>query len=79
MKALSVSELNNIVATLVPLHGARLQEVQTTANDVVLGFYNRPGLLWLWLDMHAVRPALLPWTELPLRLKWNKTPLNSRR
>lgn len=76
MKAWRVSELDNVVATLKPLLGTRLQEIQTTASDLVLGFYTSSGLLWLWLDLNPVHPSLLPWTELPLRLKWEKTPLN---
>ncbi len=76
MKALNVSELDNVVATLRPLLGARLQEVQTTANDLILGFYTNGTLLWLWVDLSPIRPLILPWTDLPLRLKWVKTPLN---
>lgn len=76
MKAWHVSELDNVVSTLQPLLGARLQEVQSTAEDLVLGFYTSSGLLWIWIDLNPVRPSVLPWSELPLRLKWNKTPLN---
>ncbi|NJL25747.1 MAG: hypothetical protein HC902_11615 [Calothrix sp. SM1_5_4] len=76
MKPLTVSELNNVVSSLAPLLGTRLQEVQTTDSDVVLGFYTAEGLLWLWLDMNAARPSLLPWVELPSRQKSKKTPLH---
>lgn len=76
MKALSVSELNNIAATLKPLVGTRLQEVQSTPNDLVLGFYGSTGLLWLWIDLSAAQPSVLPWTDLPMRLKWEKSPLH---
>lgn len=75
MKALSVLELDNVVACLAPLKGLRLQEVQTSAQDVVLGFYSSHGILWLWLDLNAISPTLLPWTELPLRPDVHKTPL----
>ncbi len=76
MKAWTVSELDNVVASLKPLIGARLQEVQTTKDDVVLGFYTPQGLLWLWIDLAATRPCLLPWSELPLHLPSRKSPLN---
>jgi len=42
----------------------------------VLGFYSPEGVLWLWIDLNAVRPCLLPWTEVPLRLPQAKSPLN---
>lgn len=76
MKMWTVSELDNVVGSLKPLLGARLQEVQTAGSDVVLGFYTPSGLLWLWIDMNALRPTLLPWSELPLRIKSEKSPLN---
>lgn len=62
--------------TLRPLVGLRLQEVLTSEQDVVLGFYSTQGLLWLWIDLSAVRPCLLPWTTLPQRPKLEKNPLN---
>jgi predicted ribosome quality control (RQC) complex YloA/Tae2 family protein len=76
LKVWTVSELDNVVRALQALVGTRLQEVQTTDNDVVLGFYSAQGMLWLWLDLNATRPSLLPWTELPLRLKSRKSPLH---
>lgn len=76
MKAWTVPELDNIVASLRPLVGARLQEVQTSESDLVLGFYTPSGVLWLWADLNAIRPCLLPWTELPLHVPARKNPLN---
>lgn len=76
MKAWTVSELDNIVASLRPLVGARLQEVQTSESDLVLGFYTPKGLLWLWVDLNAIRPCLLPWSELPLHVPARKNPLH---
>lgn len=76
MKAWTVSELDNVVASLKPLIHARLQEVQTSDSDLVLGFYTPKGLLWLWVDLNAIRPCLLPWSELPLHMPMRKTPLN---
>lgn len=76
MKAWTFSELENVVATLQSLVGTRLQEVLTAGSDVILGFYSQDGLLWLWIDLNAVRPCLLPWTELPMRLKAQKSPLH---
>lgn len=76
MKAWTVSELDNIAASLKALVGSRLQEVQTSDSDLVLGFYSNGGLLWLWADLNAIRPCLLPWTQLPLHLPTRKTPLH---
>jgi hypothetical protein len=76
MKAWTVSELDYVVGLLQPLVGNRLQEVQTAESDVLLGFYSPDGLLWLWIDLNAIRPCLLPWSDLPLRLKSGKSPLN---
>lgn len=76
MKAWTVSELDNIVASLKALLGARLQEIKSTDHDLVMGFYSQGALLWLWADLNALRPSLLPWTELPLGLTSKKSPLN---
>jgi predicted ribosome quality control (RQC) complex YloA/Tae2 family protein len=65
-----------LAALLKPLIGARLQEIETTDTDLVLGFYSFGELLWLWIDMNATRPCLLPWSELPFRVNGKKTPLN---
>ena len=62
--------------TLQPLVGLRLQEVLTSEQDIVLGFYSPQGLLWLWMDLNPVRPSLLPWTTLPHRPVLKKSPLN---
>lgn len=75
MKSWTVSELNNVVGALKPLIGLRLQEVQTSSQDVVLGFYSPAGVLWLWIDLNAISPCLLPWTALPLRPQAQKAPL----
>lgn len=76
MKAWSVSELDNVVASLRPLLGARLQEVKTLGVDIVLGFYSEGSLLWLWIDLSALRPSVLPWAELPIPLASKKTPVH---
>lgn len=76
MKGWTVSELDNVVSSLKALIGTRLQEVQTSEHDLVLGFYSQDGILWLWVDLNALRPCLLPWTELPLHLPSKKNPLN---
>lgn len=76
MKAWTVSELDNIVSSLKPLVGARLQEIHTSENDLILGFYTPDGLLWLWVDLNALRPCLLPWSELPLHVPGKKNPLH---
>ncbi len=75
MRAWTVAELDNVVASLTPLQGLRLQEVSTSVEDVVLGFYSPDGMLWLWIDLQAVCPSILPWMELPLRPTVQKTPL----
>lgn len=75
MKAWTLIELENVVSSLEPLVGLRLQEVQTGASEVVLGFYSSSGVLWLWIDLHAIHPSLLPWTVLPRRPEVQKTPL----
>ncbi len=76
MKAWTVSELDNIAASIGALVGARLQEVQTSDDDLVLGFYSTGRMLWLWVDLNAVRPCLLPWTDLPLSVPARKNPLH---
>ena len=75
MKAWTLSELDNVVSSLEPLVGLRLQEVQTCESECVLGFYSSQGVLWLWVDLNAIHPSLLPWTSLPLRPEVQKTPL----
>ncbi|MGZ3721825.1 MAG: hypothetical protein ACXVA9_02765 [Bdellovibrionales bacterium] len=65
-----------MASALKPLVGLRLQEVLTSEQDVVLGFYSSDGMLWLWIDLNAIAPSLLPWTDLPLRPALTKNPLN---
>lgn len=65
-----------MVATLQPLVGLRLQEILTGEQDIVLGFYSPHGLLWLWMDLNAARPCVLPWSTLPQRPQLQKSPLN---
>ncbi len=77
MKAWTVLELDNVVASLKALLGARLQEIKALGNDLALGFYSNGDMLWLWVDLNALRPSLLPWTQLPLPLESKKkSPLN---
>lgn len=77
MKAWTVAELDNVIASLKALLGARLQEIKAAGNDLALGFFTRGEMLWLWADLNALRPSLLPWTEIPLTLEnKKKTPLN---
>lgn len=76
MIAWTTAEVENVVGLLRPLVGTRLQEVLTNGSDVVLGFYSADGLLWLWLDLNATRPCLLPWSDLPLRPRQEKSPLH---
>ena len=75
MKAWTVSELEKIAGLLQPIVGSRLQEVKTAGNDIALGFYCEGSLLWLWIDLNNLRPTLLPWADLPLALKVQKSPL----
>lgn len=76
LKSWTLRELKNVVTALKPLVSLRLQEIQTSPQDVVLGFYSPSGMLWLWLDLNAISPCLLPWgRELPLRPHARKTPL----
>ncbi|MGE0527618.1 MAG: hypothetical protein AB7P49_11185 [Bdellovibrionales bacterium] len=67
--------MNTVILTLKPLVDTRLQEVRLSESDVVLGFYTSAGLVWLWIDLNAVRPSLLPWMEVPLALTARKSPL----
>ena len=76
MKSWTVVELNNVVGSLEPLQGLRLQEVMTSTEDVILGFYSPQRMLWLWIDLQAVVPSLLPWTDLPIKPALTKTPLH---
>jgi predicted ribosome quality control (RQC) complex YloA/Tae2 family protein len=77
VKAWSVVELDNVVASLKPLVGARLQEILTLGSDIVLGFYSNQQILWLWVDLNAIRPSVLPWADqLPVPLAGKKTPVN---
>ena len=75
MRAWTIAELDNVVNASQPLIGLRLQEIQVSEQDLVLGFYSPGGLLWLWIDLNAVRPAMLPWAELPMHLPKRKSPL----
>ena len=76
VNALTEPELNNVITTLGAIKGARLQEVLTTDSDVCLGLYAGGALAWLWIDLNATKPMLLPWSELPLKLRWTKSPLH---
>lgn len=76
MKSWTVTELENIAASLTPLVGARLQEVQTSDQDLILGFYGSSGMLYLWADLNPQAPTLLPWTELPLHVPARKNPVH---
>lgn len=76
MRVWSGSELNNVAKSLTPLVGLRLQEIMTADADVALGFYSSQGILWLWADLNALAPSLLPWSSLPLALKPKKNPLH---
>lgn len=81
MRGWTVSELDNIVSALAALEGTRLQEVITSQDDVVLGFYtsglteDRGRLLWLWIDLNVMRPTLLPWVDVPFKISNKKIPL----
>jgi predicted ribosome quality control (RQC) complex YloA/Tae2 family protein len=84
LRGWTVSELDNVVGALQALEGTRLQEVITSKDNVVFGFYsshssslNDTGgqMLWLWLDLNVIRPTLLPWVELPFKPASQKTPL----
>jgi predicted ribosome quality control (RQC) complex YloA/Tae2 family protein len=76
MKALSQSELQNIVDTTKVLVGCRLQEVQTAAETLVLAFWSREGrLLWLYVDLGTWNPLLLPFEEKPYSIAIKKNPM----
>jgi hypothetical protein len=76
LKTWTQTELNHVVGLLQPLVGLRLQEILEGERDFVLGFYSSKGLLWLWIDLSAVCPCLLPWSELPFRPAPAKSPLS---
>jgi len=75
LKTWTVAEFKNVIGSLQALVGLRLQELITSEQDVVLGFYSPDGMLWLWIDLNALRPCLLPWTEMPLKPANSKSPL----
>jgi predicted ribosome quality control (RQC) complex YloA/Tae2 family protein len=75
VKSWSKREIENVVSSLKPLLGLRLQEVLVGEQDIVLGFYSSSGVLWLWIDLDAVKPGLLPWSELPFKPRAVKSPL----
>lgn len=75
MKAWTVSELDNVVNSLKPLLGGRLQELRSSGTDFALGFYGEGRLLWLWIDFNPIVPVLLPWADLPLSVPQGKSPV----
>lgn len=75
MKSPSLLELEKIVTWSQPLVGLRLQEALVSDSDIVLGFYSRSGLLWLWADLNPIQPWLLPWSSLPFTPPARKTPM----
>lgn len=69
MKALNISELDEIVEDLRSIVGARLQDVFVSKRDIVLQFYlAKQGLQWIWVELHPSIPMLLRWDQLPLPL-----------
>ena len=76
MNPWTTAELQHVITALDAIKGARLQEVQTSDDDVCLGFYAGGKVRWLWIDLNAVKPTLLPWNDLPLRLKPHKSPIH---
>jgi len=76
VKVWTIGELRGVIRAAQPLVGLRLQEVLSLEGDLLLGFYApSKGVLWLWIDLNALRPCLLPWMNLPWQLKPKKTPL----
>ena len=73
---MNLAELESVVTLARAIKGARLQEVVTSESDLGLGFYFDGNLSWLWIDLDAVRPSLLPWAAAPLRVKAIKSPLH---
>ncbi len=66
VRALTVQEIDNLVADLQVLRGAKLQDVAVGSTGVGLGLWTKDqGLIWLWFEGHRWSPLLLPLNRLP--------------
>jgi macrodomain Ter protein organizer (MatP/YcbG family) len=73
---MTLSELEYVVAQANAISGARLQEVVTTESELGLGFWFDGARAWIWIDLDAIKPSLLPWATAPRRVKSVKSPLH---
>jgi predicted ribosome quality control (RQC) complex YloA/Tae2 family protein len=67
MKALSIPEIDTLLAHLQPMVGARVQQIFVSERDIALQFYQDRGVQWLMFDMNPRAPVLLSQSSGPRR------------
>ena len=72
---LSNPELDVIIDVAQSLVGSRLQEVMVDDKNLGLGFYHHDRVLWLWFDLSATDPMMIPLLQVPFKIK-KKNPLS---
>lgn len=76
MKPLKPGEIHLLAQTLHHLEGARLQGVFTSKKDVILEFWLKGNLYFIWYEDSTLRPFLSFWPDqLPLKIKKSQVPL----
>ena len=71
---LSNPELDHIIDVCQSLVGSRLQEIMSDEKNLGLGFYHHDRVLWIWFDLSATDPMMIPLLQAPFKLK-KKNPL----
>lgn len=76
MRPLKPGEIELLANTLRHLEGARLQKVLSSKKDLVLEFWNKGNLYFLWYEDMSLRPYLTFWPDkLPMSFKKSALPI----
>lgn len=72
---LSNPELDQVIDVCQALVGSRLQEIMSDEKNLGLGFYHHDRVLWIWFDLSATDPMMVPLVQSPFKIK-KKNPLS---
>lgn len=72
---LSNAELDQVIDVCQALVGSRLQEIMSDEKNLGLGFYHHDRVLWVWFDLSATDPMMIPLVQAPFKIK-RKNPLS---
>lgn len=76
MRPLIPSEIELLSKTLVHLRGARFQKILSSAEDLVLEFWLKGEIYYLWFQDSTLRPYLTFWPDkMPFQFKKKVTPI----